>query len=1795
MIVTDRSAVAAGVHIPGHAIVDLVEEAGPWVTCRGVADDGTLVTIKTARAQYPRVRDLAELRREYEVLATLGVPGIVAAHALVPHGSGNLALVTEAFGRPLARVLAERDGTPLPLDAFFPLVIRLARILGALHERNIVHKDVGPRSIFVEPETWEPRLANFALCSELSRERQSAKLSTKLEGSLPYISPEQTGRTSRDVDWRSDYYSLGVTCFELLTGTLPFTAADPLEWAHRHISQPAPLAHERRGEVPETLSRIVARLMAKSAEDRYQGTFGLITDLERCRDALATSGTVPSFALGSADVSRRFQIPQRLYGRASEVERLVGVFDEVAHGGTGFTLVSGYSGIGKSALVAEMGKAIATRHGYLVEGKFDQFQQAAAYGAIAAAFRGLVDQLLGEPAARLAAWRAAIQQGLGANAGLVTALVPELSLVIGEVPPVPELPPAEAQTRFHLTFTSFVKVFATAEHPLVLFMDDLQWSDVPTLNLLARLATSRDVGHLLIIGAYRDNAVDTTHPLMVTLDQLRKVREVVEVRLQPLASAAVDDLVADTLRIDAHEATPLSRLVFEKAQGNPFFIRELLRSLNEHGAIAFDPDRGRWRWDDVAVAAAGVGENVVDFLVAELRRLPAETQEVLQLAACIGGTFDLDTLALIAGRSAAETAAALQPALLRQAVVPLTESYRLVVHGAAEGDGGSGPNGDSARTTYRFQHDRVQQAAYALIDEERRRSVHRSIGRLMLAHGDPAARDAKLIDIVSHLNHGRDLITDDMERWELVRLNLEAGRMAVRSAAYDSGLGFLRVALELAGADAWDADYDLMMALGTELQRCAYQVADYVEADAWTETLLARARGPVPKAEVLSDRVRQYATMGRMRESIDAALQGLAVLGIDIPAAPTRDDVRRELEAVRQALGDRSIESLIDEPEMHDPAARIAVRLIMEVFAASFLSGAGEIFPFLVVRNVTLSLRHGTSPEAAFAYAAFGMLLCGSLGDPATGERYGRLGVAMNEKFDDLALKSRIIYVYAMFISHWNHHWSSMTPWFLRGIEAGYQSGDMLYLAYSAQDCILWDPKLDLATASRETRKYLAIVKDCEYQDSYDSGTLFLRMQLNFQGLTDGEFSMNDATFDEEQCVAGMRERRFMTGVANYHIYKAEIHALYGDWAGALPHVEAMDRMIASAMSLPQLVRYRIVAFLVRAALYPALPQEARAAERATLEAHLAQMAAWTPNCPENFEHLRLTMEAELARLDGRVSEALALYERAIAAAHASGFQRDEAVANELAARLLNQVGAPRAAEGYLLAARHLYDAWGAARKVAQLDREYPNLQATARGLSRHTGSHAISMESTALDMGSVIKASQTISGEIVVDQLLRTTLNILLENAGGSVGYFVVRQGDALVLRAQAGAADNSAARALPLTLSADGESILPLSVVNHVLRTGTPLVLADGANAGRFSGDPYIQARRPKSMICVPIERARRFSGAIYMENNLITGAFTADRVEVIKLLAAQAAISVENARLYEDQLRLTAAQGRFVPGQFLENLGHSDIAEVGLGEFVARDMSVMFADLRDFTPVAERLPPRDVIDMLNRYFSRIGVPIAEGGGFVDSYNGDEIMALFPLPADRAVEAGVAMAAALREFNRESRAQGWPALEMGIGVNSGPLVLGTVGSADRLKCGVVGDTVNTASRIEQLTKRYGVRFLVGEQTYRLLGDDGRFALRAVDRVAAKGKAHAMTLYEVLDAEEPARREAKEATRSRLDEARSLYAERRFSESRRLLADARSIDPDDTVLAVLAERCRRYEIDPPPADWQGVEALDSK
>jgi predicted ATPase/class 3 adenylate cyclase/tRNA A-37 threonylcarbamoyl transferase component Bud32 len=1796
--------------IPGYMVLEKISESNQRVVYRAIREtDNQEVAVKTLIDKYPKKEDLASIRREYQILHKLQFEGIIRAYSLVSYGQDNLGIVMEKFGISLGAYMANYENRILPLKQFFSIAIHLVEILGNLHEKKIIHKDISPANILIEPGTGELRLIDFSSSTELSREHHDITLANTIEGSLPYMSPEQTGRMNRDIDYRTDYYSLGISFYKMLTGQLPFTANDALEWVHCHISrQPLPADNVNR-TIPKVLSDIIAKLISKNAEDRYQSSYGLTADLEKCRDEIKNGFHDFTFELAKSDVSHLFQIPQKLYGRKEELEKLELYFDNASRGSVEFCLVSGYSGVGKSVLVHELGRSIVKKRGYLIHGKFEQFKQNISYVAFANAFRTLIYELLGEPKNSLDRWSEEIRKALGNNAQLVIDLIPELELIIGKQPPVQELSPAEAQNRFLMLLLNFVKVFAKPDHPLVIFMDDLQWSDVPTLNLIYRLVTTQELGHLLIIGAYRDNAVDATHPLTLTLGEIQSNRFVENLHLEPLSPEAVNQITMDSLLCDEQHSKQLSQVIFEKTGGNPFFTIELLKNLNEREIIYFNPGEGKWNWDIESVKSIENSENVIDFLVAGQYRLPKSTQQVLQLAACIGATFDLKTLSIIRESTMEETAEALNNALRSNMIIPLSDSYKFV--GLSTNDkidhssGTNGENSNELNPTYRFQHDRVQQAAYSMIAPDKTQALHLSIGRLILNHTNEEKLDDVLMDVVGHLNEGRALIRDEAERKEFARLNLKAGIKAKLSSAYDSALNYLKIGYEMLDKDAWQNDYDLTWKLSEEIQHCSYLTGDWNEADNWTEIMLEHAASPIEKGLVLSARTRQYATIGKMRESIQAAREGLSFLGFEFVQTPDSKNVAEEVRLVSENLNGRAIADLINMPNLEDPKAKIASQLLMETFPAAFLSGSGEMFPYLVLKSVNLALRYGNSPETAFAYAAHGMLLCGLFDDTAKGYEYGKLGVNIIEKSEDIALKSRIIYVYTMFVHHWSNHWSTMTPWFRKAIEAGYQSGDLLYLAYSAQDCIIWDPQLDLETASKEQRKFLKIVKECEYQDSYDSGTLFLQMQLNFQGLTKSKYSLTDDNFDETQCVQGMSQRHFMTGIANYHIYKAEIHFLYNDGRGALYHVQEQEKLVSSVMSLPQLVRFYFTSFLVYSTLLREAAQEEQNLMLDKMHQSLAKITKWAKQCPENFEHLRLLMESELAGFSGDITVALSLYEQSVNTAKKNVFIRDEAMANEMAAKCLLRVGLAKAAEGYLQASRYLYYRWGAYRKVEEMDNNYrslsesityrnnplPHLKNTDPSSEESTTSM---LNSELLDMNSVFKASQTISGELVLEKLLKATLQILLENAGAQKGYLIEdKDGQNVVL------AQNEETGQDPNEIQSgkgnSGSPMFPISLVNTALRTSEAIVMDDASRINPFSSDPYIIRVKPLSVMCVPLLLHDQWKAAVYLENNLTHSAFTEKRVKIIKLLAGQAAISIANARIYEDQKRLLKAQQRFVPSQFLKNLGHNDIAKVELGESVSMEMSVLFSDICEFTSLVELLSPHDVIQLLNEYYSSLGIPITDSGGFIDSYAGDEIMALFPVPAQQSVGAGIKMTDALRNFNRNLISRGRPALKMGLGMNTGPLVLGTMGGLDRMQCSVLGDTVNLASRIEQLTRVYDSQFLIGENTYLSLLNPGAFSIRMVDYVAVKGKDVAVRLYEVLDAEDEDRRVAKETTRQELIAGMDAYFLRNFSSAYKIFTDASNRDPKDPVLSLFASRCERYMEKAPPEEWQGYEKLVHK
>ena len=1483
-----------GLQITGYQPGSELYRSGGRVVLRAQRlSDGQAVALETLDAEYPERQQVAGIRRDGAIAQRLaGIVGVRQVFDIIAHGNGNVVLVTRLYEETLATQLLKAGGKGLALDEVLDISLRLVQVLSEIHAQGIVHKALTPEHVLYDPATGDIGVAGFAIASELDQERQTELMSRQLEGPLPYISPEQTGRMNRDLDYRSDYYSLGVILYELLTGIKPFKADNLLEWVYSHISKLPTQPHIMAPNVPEAVSNIVVKLLAKSPDERYQSAQGLRHDLLLCADLLATGRVIAPFSLGSKDVVHRFLMPQNLYGRDPELQQILSLFESAVAGATEFCLVHGYSGVGKSALVNEIDRPLVRERGFLVRGKFEQFQRGKAHMAIADAFRGLVQQVLAEPEQQLKQWRQRLLDALNPNASLMVEMVPELELIIGSQPPVAELPPAEARNRQLIVQLAFLRTFAGNGHPVVIFLDDLQWSDTPTLELLRRLVTSRELSHLLLIGAYRSNEVGTGHPLRLLIDDLTTHRNICQLALGPLDRDSVACLVADALNHDPQKVRPLSDMLYDKALGNPFFTNELLRQLHKEGAIKADNDSGRWHWDLDAARWSGVSRDVVEFMVDNLRRLPPQTQQVLQLAACIGSTFDLQTLSLIYERPITETASALLPALKQHAILPLHSDYRLITECV---------NPQDFNPAYRFQHDRVQQAAYALIVVQRLQDVHLSVGRLMLQHAGDIVDEDRLIDIVGHLNEGRPLIDSQAERLNLAELNLRAALRARHSSAYEDAMKYLQVAAELLPSEPWREHPQLMRSLAVETQQCAYLTGRTEEAENWIEVMLHHAQSDLERSNILAIRTRQYATLGRMEDSILSAIKGLALLGIEFTDQPLLEDITEQQRLVLHNLGNRKIADLVNATQLEDPATLSAMRLLMEIFAAAFLSGSGNLFPYLVLKAVNLSLCHGNCHESAFAYAAYGMLLCGELDDPALGYEYGKLGLAINQHFDDVTLRARVIYVYAMFVHHWSNHRSTLTPLFRRGIEAGYQSGDLLYLAYSAQDCVIWDPTLDLETAHRLHAENLEIVRECAYQDSLDSGTLFLQMQRNLLGLTDSPYTLSDAGFDEKQCLQGMHQRQFMTGIANYHIYSAEICLLYANYDRALEHVRIQDSLIKSVMSLPQLIRFYIVAFLTLVIHFPRMDAEEQAATRQRLHQDLARMTRLADHCEDNFRHLQYLMEAELKQLEGDQEAALERYDASIEAARNSGFIHDEANACERAARHLLACGHSRSAEGYLRGAHHLYQRWGAQRKVALLEQEFPVLRELG-GALRLADTSVLAGD---MDLASIMKASREISGEIVLDRLLDTTLRILLQNAGGQWGCLIARRQDNLVVEAAVLPTERLSLEDVPAhSLVADSEGnqlAVPVALISRVMYSGEAVVLNNASGEGQYMQDPYVLRFRPASVLCVSLKR-ERFEGALYMENNLATGVFSEEREEVIKLLAAQAAVAIENASLYE-----------------------------------------------------------------------------------------------------------------------------------------------------------------------------------------------------------------------------------------------------------------------------------------------------
>ena len=1487
--------------LEGYRDLEVIYDGGKSQVFRATRDeDGAPVVLKLLKAERPSMEERTRYHHEYLLASSHAMEQVVRAHAMHPYGQ-SLVICFDDIGGDALRYCFQ--GGPPDVASLLRLSIQIADALGELHRASLIHKDINPANIVWNRATGALRLIDLGISTRLKRQTLDNQDAHRFEGTLAYMAPEQTGRMNRSVDRRTDLYALGVTLYELATGTVPFARGDTLETFHAHLAlQPEPPS-ARNSALPEAFDKIVLKLMSKAAEDRYQTAWGLKADLERCLERWERDGAVADFPLGADDIESTLRIPERLYGRGQETQRLLASFDDVSRGASKMLLVAGHPGIGKSALIREIHKPITARRGVFLQGKVDQYNRGVAYSVLTQALEGLAPRLLGQPADDLEAWRVRVRRAVGRNGQIICDLAPALAPILGEQPALQPLGGMERQNRFDQTVRRFFGAIATPEAPLVCFLDDLQWADAATLNLLATLLGDETSQHLLLIGAYRDNEIDDAHPLRHALTTMSEGSAAVEtITLAPLRGLDIASLLSDTLRAEAGEVERLAAFVEQQTGGNPFFVGQYLQSLEQEALLRFDAEAIAWRWDDDEVEARGLTSGVVALMVERLGRLPEATQAVLQRASCVGDTFDFTTLAELMSVPLSTVSERLWPALMEGYVQPL-------------GDGRLRANAELEHATQlvgRFAHDRVQQASYRQLDDATRGEVHLALGRYFAEAGAASGDEGWLFETVGHYGKALDLITDPAERLRVARLHAAAAERARLSTAYDTASVFLQRACVLLGDEAWSAQPGLAFEVHLKRAEVAYLNSEFESADGLYEAMLQRVETSREKVAIGRVQNDQYLLQGRYREAIEVQRACLAWLGMPLPEG---DDALQEaldgaLERLPELLGDRTIASLIDAPTMTDEGHVSAVHLLYGMFLSAYLSGE-PVLPFLaMVQMASLSLEHGNCELSSYSYVGLGMMLTLLREEFDTAHAYASMGVALCERFDDLSTRCKTNFLFAADVHSWTQPLHNSRAYYDRAYQTAMDCGDWLTVGYMLMQS--GSDRLTSGEALPELERFyggqLPFLQRTGNTDAIElvrAGSY--QPALHLLGRTEGWDSFDSEGFSEAEYEAKHADNPFYLA----WLYSGRIRAAFltrqrSTWPLWLERVKVVEQYVPSHSKVPECCFYG--ALMAHALAADATDEDARAEYTAEAARLTGRLEVWAEACPTNIAHRLLLVRAEAARLRGAPNEANRLYEEAVAAAVDAGFLNNEALSYELYGRHALSEGLRIVAERLLWEAAYRYRRWGAAAKVAALEDEFAWLKVSTTATrgethTRHKTTTATQSDAL-LDVASLVQASQTLSQEIHLEALLEKLMRLAVSNAGAQRGVLLLADPDDNARWTVEAALEDDLFHlaSLPLDSSAARGMLVP-GVVRMMQQSAKAVRLDNAMEGGDFMQDPLVQARGLRSVLCLPLRGHGQLRGAIYLENSLTQGAFTARHVALLEHLATQVVISLTNARQYEE----------------------------------------------------------------------------------------------------------------------------------------------------------------------------------------------------------------------------------------------------------------------------------------------------
>lgn len=1494
----------ASMRLSSDRLTQLLHDGSSTQVDRGKSPiDSHSAIVKLLKPDSRSLSQLARFRHQYAITRNLDLPGIVKAIALLDDRDRFALVMPDKSYISLAEWIERRPkddkklGQPDGIDLahFLAIAIQLCDILAGLARHRIVHKQIEPSNISIDPETLAIEPIDFSLASRLPQETQEIHNWDRLPRSLIYISPEQTGRMNRGIDYRSDFYSLGVILYELLVGQPPFSSDDPLTLVYAHLAQSAIAPHSVKPNlrIPEIVSAIVLKLLEKNAEDRYQSAVGLKYDLEKCLDRWQAKGTIDVFVLGEKDRSDRFLIPEKLYGREKEVDLLLKAFERVSNGNSELLLVAGHAGIGKTAIVNQVHQPIARQRGYFIKGKFDQLQRNLPFSGLVQALRDLMKQLLSESDEQLTRWREKILHALGENGRIAIEVIPELERIIGKQPPVPELSGTAARNRFNLLFQKLIRVFSTVEHPLVVFLDDLQWVDPASLGLIKLLMENNP--YLLLLGAYRDGEVSPVHPFIATVEELARTGKAIDtISLTPLAFQDLNAWVADTLHCSTERSSPLAELIFRKTQGNPFFTIQLLKALHKDGQIRFDRDRGYWECDLAQIKKRCLTDDVVQFMTGQLQQLPDTTQHVLKLAACIGNQFDLHTLAIISERSRLDTATALWTALEEGLVLPQSEVYKFYLD---RDERETDP--DALETfTYRFLHDRVQQAAYSLIPQAQKATTHYRIGQLLLQRLSPEERHEKIFDLVSHLNHGEAFMTKRQERDEIARLNLTACRKARKATAYRIGCEYASMGLTWLGKKAWQRQYQMSLDLFNLSAELAWLCGDCETMHRAIKTVLARTRSLLDRVSAYKISIQANVSQNQPATAIAIGRRFLEQFGIVFPETPTQEDTEREMAEIDRAIGNREIEDLVRLPAMADPEKIAIVQISTSLIPAAYIAGS-RLSSLFICLSVKLSIQYGNIADSAPAYAAYGILACSIERQIVRGGQFGRLALQVVSQLEAKAIEPEVLNVVGGFLLHRQSHLKNTLFVLKEGYRSALEVGNIEYVGYNIQLFCLnafWSGRL-LTTLASETQTYCHQLVRLRQLTAANWCRIYWQLTLNLLGFAENASILSGEAMQEGELLPQLLSSRDEIGLSYFYCHKLMLCYLWGEIQAAWERAaEARNYLRAAGgfVSEPAFYFYDSLVALAAAGSFSVKTSELleRVAQNQTL-----LQRDWAPFAPANYQHQVDLVEAEKCRVLGQNAAAIEYYDRAIAGAKENGFIQNEALANELTAKFYLNWGKDKAALGYMQEAYHCYASWGAKAKTDDLERRYPQLLASrlAREATETSADGVASFPipsslSTCLDLATILKAAQTLSGEIELDALLQTLVRLAVTNAGAD---------KALLFLNDRGRIERAIAYCEGTIESLERQSLdecqqIPATLIRYVERTLETAI-------GDWQSDPYYLQYRPQSFLCMPILNQGQAIGVLYLENTLTANAFSEDRVELLEVLCNQAAISIENARLY------------------------------------------------------------------------------------------------------------------------------------------------------------------------------------------------------------------------------------------------------------------------------------------------------